>query len=111
MTMEERLKEIGKAWEKDDGTIRYYVNNWREMIDLKVGYYKTGNVSDVTYKGNKCSNNWYRKHCSLTKVWVSPSGDVHVDYCEDDDVIRDIKKTIQERLMEGEDERDKDQSE
>ena len=90
----EILSRIGKAWTKSNGEIRYYVNDWQEMIDLDVGYYKTGNVFDVTYKGERRSNCWYKKYVSRTKVWVDESYKVHVDYCEDSDIEKAVVKAV-----------------
>ena len=91
---EEVLSKIGKKWTKKDGEIRWYVNDWQDLIGLEVSYYKTGNVSDVSLKGEHCSNCWFKKYVQGTKVWVDVQGGVHVDYCKEDFVEDAIVKAV-----------------
>lgn len=99
MTVENR-EQIGKAWRAHDGSIRYYVNDWQDMIGLEVNHYNTGNVSSVFFNGCRMSNNHYNKYISGTKVWIDESDGVHVDYCEDDEIESAIIEAVGKRLQE-----------
>ncbi len=102
---EEQLNALGSAWTKREGETRWYVNDWQDAIGMEVVYYNTGNVSDVYYHGGPSShgeghpsNYWYKKNVAGTKVWIDAEGAVHVDYCKDDAVARDIVDRIGERI-------------
>lgn len=94
----EKIKAIGKAWKKNDGSVCYYINDWMDMIGLEVEYYKSGNVSGVCWSEKfdnwTPSNCWFKKNVLGTKVWVSEEGQVHVDYCKDKDVERSIIEAV-----------------
>ena len=95
----EKIKAIGNAWKKNDGSVRYYINGWKDMIGLEVDYYKTGHVSDVSFKGEHCSNCWFKKYVASTKVWVSEEGQVHVDYCKDENVEQSIIEAVTKAIQ------------
>ncbi|MEG1513988.1 MAG: hypothetical protein RSD95_03790 [Clostridia bacterium] len=94
------IEKIGKEWKSKNGSIRYYVNDWKEMIGLYVSYHNTGNVSSVSFRGESISNCGYNKHLRGTKVWVSESGEVHIDYCGYDFVENAIKDVITKKIEE-----------
>lgn len=103
---EEQLNGLGNRWAKKDGEVRWYVNDWQDAIGMEVVYYKTGNVSDVYYHGGNGwhgdghpSNSWYYKNVAGTKVWIDIQGRVHVDYCKDAGVERDIVAKVGERVQ------------
>lgn len=103
---EEQLDTLGKRWTKRNGEVRWYVNDWMDAIGMEVQYYKTGNVADVYYHGgngwhgeNHPSNSWYKRYVQDTKVWIDAEGSVHVDYCKDEGVERDIIRKIGERIQ------------
>lgn len=85
MTSIESIKGKCKAWQKNDGTTRYYVNDWAGIIGLEVRHYKTGNVMSVALKGDdyEISNNRYNTKIVETKVWFDSNGDLHIDNCRD----------------------------
>jgi len=95
---EEILNTLGNKWEKKTNEIRWYVNDWMDAIELEVGYYKTGNVSDVAWHGDGRSNCWYKKYVMGTKVWIDIDGAVHVDYCKETAVERAIIEAIGKRI-------------
>ena len=94
------LETIGKKWTKKDGEVRYYVNDWKDMIGLEVEYYKTGNVSNVVFRGEQCSNCWFKKYVASTKVWISEDKKVHVDYCKDGVVENAIIEALEKKIAE-----------
>lgn len=91
-------EKIGKAWRASDGSIRYYVNDWKDMIGLKVSYYNTGNVSSVVFQNYPMSNSHYNKYISGTKVWIDENDGIHVDYCRDDEIKSAIIKAVGKKL-------------
>ena len=94
----EQLDSIGNRWEKKKGETRWYVNDWMKLIGLEVSYYKTGNVADVSLKGQHCSNCWFKKYVQGTKVWVDSEGRVHVDYCKESDVEKAIVEALDAKM-------------
>lgn len=98
MTAEIR-EQIGNAWRARDGSIRYYVNDWQDMIGLEVRHYNTGNVSSVYFRDYQMSNNHYNKYISRTKVWIDENDGVHVDYCEDDEIESAIIEAVGKKLQ------------
>lgn len=99
MTAENR-EQIGNAWRARDGSIRYYVNDWQDMIGLEVRHYKTGNVSSVYFQDYQMSNNHYNKYISGTKVWIDENDGIHVDYCRDSEIESAIIEAVGKRLQE-----------
>lgn len=98
-----KIEEIGNAWtHPKTGEVRYYVNDWQDMVELEVCYYKTGNVSAVYFKDEERSNSWFKKHVAGTKVWVSENKEVHVDYCDDGEVENAIKDALNAMLDDSE---------
>ena len=102
---EEQLNGLGNRWAKRDGEVRWYVNDWMDAIGMEVVYYNTGNISDVYYHGGPAShgedhpsNYWFKKSVAGTKVWIDAEGRVHVDYCKDAGVERDIVAKVGERI-------------
>ena len=99
MITTEILNMIGNEWVKPgSGQIRYYVNDWKDLIGMEVEYYNTGNVCDVRYDGRNPSNCWFKKYVQSTKVWVDVEGGVHVDYCRDEYVEEHIIRVVTERI-------------
>ena len=64
MTSIESIKSKCKAWQKNDGTTRYYVNDWQEIIGLVVRQYKTGNIMSAALRDDdyEISNNHYNNY-------------------------------------------------
>ena len=91
-------EKIGNPWQARDGSIRYYVNDWEDMIGLKISYYKTGNVSSVVFQNYPMSNNHYNKYIYGTKVWIDENDGIHVDYCRDDEIKSAIIKAVGKML-------------
>lgn len=91
---------IGKKWSKSNGEVRYYVNDWKALIGLEVTYYKTGNVASVYLGDTEWSNNFYKKYVGPSKVWISETGEVHVDYCGDAEVKELIIQAVEKRIAE-----------
>lgn len=91
-----------KAWQARDGSNRYYVNDWKDMIGLHVEYHKSGNVSDVWFDRREedeldsCSNHAYNKYIRQTKVWFDDAAQLHIDYLDEDfTAVRDrILKSV-----------------
>lgn len=85
MTSIESIKSKCRAWQKNDGTTRYYVSDWESIIGLEVRHYKTGNVMSVALRDDdyEISNNRYNTRIGETRVWFDQSGELHVDYCRD----------------------------
>lgn len=94
----DKIKAELKAWTPGNGQPRYYVNDWKETIGLEVGYHNTGNVKWVCYDGNDVSNNWFNKNIRSTKVWFDGDGEIHVDRCNEPDVVEDIKTKVGARF-------------
>ena len=94
-------EQIGNAWKANDGSIRYYVNDWQDMIGLEVRHYKTGNVSGVSFRDSPMSNNHYNKYISGTKVWIDESDGIHVDYCRDSEIKSAIIEAVGKKLQEA----------
>lgn len=88
-----------KEWKKSNGEIRYYVNNWKELIGLSAEHYNTGNVCYAELQGEKISNSQYYR-VSGAKVWHDEKGVVHVDYCHDGSICKLIKETVKAALEE-----------
>ena len=98
--MTDYKEQIGKAWKANNGTIRYYVNDWQDMIGLEVRYYKTGNVSGVSFQNYGMSNSHYNKYIAGTKVWIDEADGIHVDYCRDDEIKDAIIEAVGKKLKE-----------
>ena len=92
----EKIKSEIKPWKAYNGSLHYYVNDWRAMINLEVTKYNTGNVKHVTHDGASLSNNYYNKKINPTKVWFDEEAVIHVDYCRCDDVEKDIRQKVVE---------------
>ena len=99
---EEVLDSLGNRWEKKQGEVRWYVNDWQEMIGMEVAYYNTGNVCDVVWPAYGASghpsNCWYKKYVMGTKVWIDADGAVHVDWCKEDSVAKAIVEALDGRI-------------
>lgn len=98
MENNEILNTIGKAWKKSDDEIRWYVNDWQEMIELDVRYYNTGNVSHVEWGEEEKSNCWFKRYVQRTKVWMDSDLKVHVDYCDESAVRKAIVNALESRI-------------
>lgn len=70
-----------KPWTPRNGTPRYYVNNWKSLIDMTVEYHGTGNVKSVQVGDEYMSNHAYKKYVANTKVWFDANAELHIDYC------------------------------
>ncbi len=98
----EMIRNKLKAWQARDGSNRYYVNDWKDMIGLHVEYHKSGNVSDVWFDAREedeldsCSNHAYNKYIRSTKVWFDDAAQLHIDYLDEDfTAVRDrILKSV-----------------
>ncbi|MCG6493455.1 hypothetical protein [Kitasatospora sp. A2-31] len=68
----------GKRWQRN-GMDRVYFDNWAELAGLDVSYYKSGNISDATYRDEAISNSQARLILgSLSKVWFDTAdGKLH----------------------------------
>lgn len=91
-------ESIGKPWVSSRGELRFYVNDWMDMIDLDVEYYNTGNVCYVAWHGEKMSNSWFKRYVAGTKVWIGEDGQVHVDYCNRSSVESEIREALTARI-------------
>lgn len=89
-----RIASELRPWTARNGSVRYYVNDWKNIMDINVEYHNTGNVKSVVYDGFEWSNNYYKKRVSATKVWFDADGQVHVDYCG----CEDLEKAIAEKV-------------
>lgn len=94
------LSKIGTKWVKSSGEVRYYINDWKDLIGLKVDYYKTGNVANVECNGERWSNRFYIRNVKNTKVWIDEDGEPHIDYCYDEDVKRLIILALAKKITE-----------
>lgn len=55
---DEQAALIGRRWESSNGTVRYYINDWAELLGFQIDRYKTGNLYSVrTPDGDHMSNN------------------------------------------------------
>lgn len=88
-----RVEQRCKKWVPSrGGGPRWYVNDWQEIIGMKVYYYNTGNVSEVDMPDEdgimrQCmSNCHWKKYVQDTKVWFGEDGALHVDHCRDDHI-------------------------
>lgn len=95
-----RFKQI-KPWIARDGSRRYYINDWKDLIGLHVSYHKSGNVSGVYFdeRGDKLgdiSNYAYNKYVRSTKVWYDDRGGLHIDNLDPDftAVAARIRKSV-----------------
>lgn len=43
-------------WQKGEQTVRYYLNDWAEIVGLDISRYKSGNISGATLDGKRISN-------------------------------------------------------
>lgn len=59
------------------GEVRYYLNNWESLAGIEVHRYDTGNVSSFHINGEKVANGRYGRYSG--KIWVSETGEVHID--------------------------------
>lgn len=90
MASMEKIRSELKAWQARDGSVRYYVNDWKAIIGLHVEYYKSGNVSNVWFDDSVddgaegMSNCYYNKYVRQTKVWFDEQAQIHIDYLDDD---------------------------
>ena len=71
----------GNRWQRSDMD-RVYFNNWADLAGLEVGYYKSGNISSASYKGEGISNSQaYKLLGCIDKVWFDAAdGKLHVRY-------------------------------
>lgn len=44
---DEQAALVGKRWMGNNGTVRYYINDWAEMIGFEIERYNTGNLRVV----------------------------------------------------------------
>lgn len=79
-----RFKQI-KPWIARDGSKRYYVNDWKEVIGLHVSKYNTGHTSAAYFdeRGDglgDISNHKYNVYVKDAKVWYDEKGTLHIDH-------------------------------
>jgi len=73
-----------KKWQKSNGEVRHYINDWLKICDGHADHYNTGNVSSASIFGGSISNSEYKRNLSSAKVWYDKDRIVHVDYAGDD---------------------------
>lgn len=61
---------IGRRWEGANGTVRYYVNNWAELLGFEVERYNTGNLRVVRLPNGDPISNGKASRLLAGKVWI-----------------------------------------
>lgn len=89
------LAEVMHPWTSSKGELRYYIN-LKDILDIDIDYYKSGNVRSVMVDGDEISNNAYKKYLAPCKVWLDEMGDTHVQYCNDDWWKKYITRKVEE---------------
>lgn len=79
------LDKVGKLWiHPKTGEKRWYVNKAWELVGLEVSYYKSGNISGSTLKGEAISHGRAGKMITtLDKFWITEDGECHASYIVD----------------------------
>ena len=110
----EQIRKRASAWKARDGSIRYYVNDWKDLIGLNVEYHKSGNVSAVWFDDrdddglaeNDPSNRSYGRYLAPVKVWFDEGAQLHIDHLDDEmtevraRILRYVDAAYTERVCE-----------
>jgi len=89
-----------KEWTPQNGSKRYYVNNWKELCGVRIQKHSSGNVSSATFFGNETSNRSATRYLVNAKVWYGEDKKIIVDY-SDEMFVRDIVEKIQPMVDAG----------
>ena len=94
-TVRRLLARGAKLWNHPrTGEARVYLNGLaRDLLDIEVDYYKTGNLRYFAMGGYKYSNcSGKRILCSLAKTWYDPEDGRII--CDDKDLAADLEAAI-----------------
>lgn len=94
-TVRRLLARGAKLWSHPlTGATRVYLNGLaRDLLDIEVDYYKTGNLKFFSMGGYKYSNcSGKRILCSLAKTWYDPEAGRII--CDDKDLAADLEAAI-----------------
>lgn len=76
-----------RSWEPSNGgAVRYYLNGWALAAGFDWDTYKTGNISDSSYKGEPIAHGRMTRILG-TKVWCEEDGTLHIDYFDGAGII------------------------
>jgi hypothetical protein len=67
---DEQAALIGRRWESRTGTVRYYINDWAEILGFRIERYKTGNLRSVTRPDGEPLSNSKAGRLLGGKVWI-----------------------------------------
>ena len=82
------VKQRLQPWTSQYGEVRYYVNDWYDLIgDVIESYAKNEWMSPDLNKIKRC------------KVWFDTKANIHVDGIKDDMVIEIIRSNIEARFF------------
>ena len=94
-TVRRLLARGAKLWNHPPtGATRVYLNGLaRDLLDIEIDYYKTGNLRFFSMGGYKYSNcSGKRILCSLAKTWYDPEDGRII--CDDKDLAADLEAAI-----------------
>lgn len=94
-TVRRLLARGAKLWNHPlTGATRVYLNGLaRDLLDIEIDYYKTGNLRFFSMGGYKYSNcSGKRILCSLDKTWYDPEDGRII--CDDKDLAADLEAAI-----------------
>ena len=88
MSSIESVKKSIQPWTSQYGEIRYYVNDWYDLIgDVIESYANNEWMSPDLKKIKRC------------KVWFDQQANIHVDGIKDDMIIEIIRSNIEDRFF------------
>lgn len=61
---------IGRRWEGSNGTVRYYMNDWAELLGFQVERYNTGNLRSVRLPDGESISNSKAAWLLTGKVFI-----------------------------------------
>jgi hypothetical protein len=95
-----RIASELRPWTARNGSVRYYVNDWKALIGMNIKYHGTGNVKSVQVGDEYMSNHGYKKYVERTKVWFDEDAGLHIDYCESEWIAELITEKVTARFSE-----------
>ena len=93
-------RELEPWTPNNGGYCRYYVNNWPDVIGLRVTKDNRGVVSGVSYKGFPKRTEWYVRDIQPANVWFDQDAWVHVDHCNDPMFVQKIMHDVDRAFSE-----------
>ena len=85
----EKVRAECKEWTPNIGQVRYYIDDWKQISEIKLKYHETGNLESVSIDGvyKFISNHAWSGYCAWMRVWVGAEDcELHIDYCYHDHI-------------------------